>query len=241
MKERLQKVLAEAGTGSRRMCEKYILDGRIQVNKRTVTELGTKVDPLTDTIAFDGERVKLEKKLFFAFNKPRGVICSSTDTHNRKKAIDYFYGFNSRLYTVGRLDLNSEGLIFVTNDGAFANAVLHPRGKIPKTYLIQIDHHLTEKEIERLEKGIWFDGQKSLPAKVSQPILKVGKQFHVKITIFEGKKRQLRRMFEVIGFRVRRLKRTQIGCVTLGNLKPGHYRILKSNEINFFLNRGNSE
>jgi 23S rRNA pseudouridine2605 synthase len=235
MEERLQKVLAEAGVGSRRTCEEYILAGRIHVNNEVVTELGTKVDPSRDVIRFDGELIKRERKFYFALNKPKGFICSSDDAFHHKKVIDIFTGIPARLYTVGRLDLNSEGLIFVTNDGDFANAVLHPREKITKTYLLQISSPLESGEIEKLEKGVWFDGAKSLPAKVHLPIQKTGNRFQVKISIFEGRKRQLRRMFEVLGHRVRKLKRTEIGCVSLGKLRPGEYRELKKREIQFFL------
>ncbi|MFC1643492.1 pseudouridine synthase, partial [Chlamydiota bacterium] len=230
-----QKCLASSGVGSRRKCEEYIKQGRVQVNNIVIKELGTKIDSDIDQIKFDGQRIKQERKYYFALNKPKGFICSTQDSFGRKKTTDIFNNISARLYTVGRLDLNSEGLIFVTNDGDFSNAVLHPRKKINKTYLIVIDEELSEKQLNKIEKGVWFDGAKSLPAKVQKPIIRIGQKYQVKITIYEGRNRQLRKMFEILGHKVRKLTRVNIGCIKLGKLKTGEYRNLSDEEIECFM------
>ncbi|MFC1668636.1 pseudouridine synthase [Chlamydiota bacterium] len=235
MEKRLQKVLAEAGLGSRRKCEDYIKAGRIDVNKNTVKELGSCIDLDKDIVTIDGEKLTIQKKQYFAFNKPRGVVCSSSDTLRRPRVIDVFDTIDMRLFTVGRLDVESEGLIFVTNDGAFSHAVLHPRSKTKKTYLIQLDRLIRREDCEKIKKGIWFDGKRSLPAEITYPIKNISQKSQLKVTITEGRKRQLRRMFLFLGYRVKKLKRIKIGTVSLGRLKPGCYRKLSRNEINYFI------
>ena len=230
-KMRLQKYLALCGIASRRAAEKLITDGRVSVNGIVVTELGTKVSP-RDKIAFDGKIVSLdEKKIYIAVNKPVGYLSSASDDRGRKTVVDLVKDdFNERLYPVGRLDYDTEGLIFLTNDGDFTYAVTHPKHNINKTYEAIIRGRLTEDEVVSLCRGVDIDGFITSPAFLDILEEREGKSV-VQLTIHEGRNRQVRKMFEAVGHRVLKLKRISVGKVKLGNLKAGHWRELTEREI----------
>jgi len=221
--ERLHKFLAEAGVGSRRQCEEYIQTGRVSVDGRIVTELGLKVDPGRARIEFDGNPVRVERKIYFLFNKPRGVVCSNRDPRGRPRVVDYFARVQQRVFPVGRLDVDSEGLIIVTNDGTLCNLLTHPRYEVPKTYLAKVRGRLAGPAVEKLQKGVWLAEGKTQPAKVR--ILKRSVQSSaLEITLKEGKNREVRRVLARVGYPVSFLQRTQIGRMFLGALKPGQHR-----------------
>lgn len=228
---RLQKYLALCGIASRRSAEKLILDGKIVVNGKTVTELGTKVTS-KDKVAFMGKPVELkEQKVYLALNKPAGVLSSASDDRGRTTVVDLVKkSFSQRLYPVGRLDYDTEGLIFLTNDGDFTYSVTHPKHNINKTYEATIRGRLTDDETLILCRGVDIGGFVTSPALVDVIGEEAGKTT-VKITIHEGKNRQVRKMFETVGHRVLKLKRTSVGSVKLGNLKVGCWRELTEKEI----------
>ncbi len=228
---RLQKYLAEAGVASRRASENLITEGRVLVNGTTAT-LGMSVDPEKDTVLFDGKPVAAEKqKRVFLFYKPRGVVSTSDDPENRKTVQLYFSDVPERLYNVGRLDLNSEGLILMTNDGELAYHMTHPRYGVEKTYYTICDGKLTATEIAKLVNGVMLEEGMTAPAKVEyvRPTERGDTSFL--ITIHEGRNRQIRRMVEAVGHRTLRLKRERFGTLTLGELKPGQKRELTEQEI----------
>lgn len=230
--ERLQKILAGAGVASRRKCEELILSGKVQVNGETVTELGTRADPEVDEITVDGKSVGVEKKMYLVFNKPKGVITSASDPQGRKIVTDYLKGINERLYPVGRLDYDTEGLLLLTNDGHFAHLLTHPKHHVPKTYHATVKGVPHGSELDQLKKGIMLEDGMTAPAEVEyQDIDPEGKESTVSITIHEGRNRQVRRMFEAINHPVIRLKRISFGDLFLGNLKRGSYRHLTKEEI----------
>ena len=231
-KMRLQKYLALCGVASRRSAENLILDGRVSVNGVTVTELGTKVTR-KDKVAFDGKEVSYEtQKIYIAVNKPVGYLSSVSDDRGRKTVVDLVKNdFTERLYPVGRLDYDTEGLIFLSNDGDFTYAVTHPKHNVNKTYEAVLKGKLTEDEIFSLCKGVDIEGFVTSPALVDVIDERDGKSI-VNITIHEGKNRQVRKMFEAVGHRVLKLKRISVGKVKLGNLKPGQWRHLNEREIN---------
>lgn len=224
--------MAKAGIASRRQCEEVILAGRVSVNGQVVSRLGTRVDPGRDRILLDGEPVRFEEQVYLAFHKPKGMICSSRDTHGRPQVIDAVKHLDLRLYSVGRLDLDSEGLILLTNDGDFANRILHPREAIEKVYRVILDRPVQDEALNALREGIDLGDFRTSPARVRRMA-----DLEVEIVITEGKKRQVRRMFDALGFTVSRLIRTRIGPIRLDGLPPGQYRDLSKEEINL-LGRG---
>ncbi len=230
MEVRLQKLLADAGIASRRASEQVILEGRVIVNGKVVQTLGTKVDPLHDRVTVDGRPVKAKRKLYLAVNKPDGYICSSNDPESRKTVHDLLPKEWRNLHSVGRLDYNSEGLIFYTNDGEFALRLTHPRYGVRKKYMVTLKGEVTPEHIQSLKKGIFHDGD-VLKAEAGR-ILK-SNQSHslVELTLAEGKNREVRRMFESLGFEIERLQRVQIGPVKLGQLPRGKWRTLTEPEI----------
>lgn len=231
--ERLQKVLAQAGVASRRKCEEYIEAGRVQVNDQTVTTLGFKVDPSVDVIKVDGRIVGREPKVYFAFNKPKGVITSVEDKEGRTVVTDYLKGVKERVYPVGRLDYDSEGLLLLTNDGELAHLLTHPRHHVPKTYHVTVKGVPHGSLLDKLREGIELEDGKTAPADVEYVDIDPDKNTTVlSITIYEGRNRQVRRMFEAIRYPVVRLKRVQFGPLALGGLPRGKYRRLTAEEVN---------
>jgi pseudouridine synthase len=227
--ERLQKILAAAGYGSRRACEKYLIEGRVRVNGEIVS-LGAKANPDIDDITVDNEPVVSEKLVYFILNKPRGVISSLNPQGNRKTVRD-FIPVPKRLYPVGRLDKHSEGLILLTNDGELTDLLTHPRYGHEKEYEIHIAGHPKDEQFDSWRRGVILDGKKTASAKVR--IIKRGAAgTWVKVVMREGRKHQIRRIAQVSGMRVKRLRRVRMGTLRLGNLLPGEWRKLKLNEIN---------
>lgn len=230
MEVRLQKFLADAGIASRRSSEEIIREGRVTVNGHTVTALGSKVDPVHDAVKVDGRLIKSKRKLYLAVNKPAGFICSSNDPESRKTVHSLLPKEWSNLYSVGRLDYNSEGLIFYTNDGEFSLHLTHPRYGIPKKYLVTVKGEVTQEHIRAFEKGI-FNEDEVLRAEKGR-LLKTNKSHSmVELILTEGKNREVRRMFETLGFEVERLQRVQIGPIKLGQLPRGKWRTLTEPEI----------
>ena len=227
---RLQKFLAEAGIGSRRRCEQLIQQGKISVNGQHVVRLGTKIDPQTDRVTLGTKPVAPQRKIYIALNKPAGVLCTSRDTHGRKRVLDLLPPSLPRLYTVGRLDRDTEGLLFLTNDGSFSLRLTHPRFKMPKTYLVEVEGELKSEQIARLLDGVDSEDQRLRAEKVFQ-VLRRGAHTVLRLVIREGKKRQIRRMMAAVGHPVVRLIRLSVSSVNLGDLKTGQWRYLTDEEV----------
>ena len=231
---RLQKFLAEAGVASRRAGEQMILAGRVAVNGKTVSELGTRVDPLHDQVAVDGKPARAKRKLYVALNKPRGLLCSRKDELERPTIYDLLPKEWGHLHTVGRLDYNSEGLIFLTNDGEFSLRLTHPRYGVRKKYVATVEGRVEGEVLGRFTQGVWHLGEK-LKAERARLVASGQKLSVVELELAEGKNREVRRLFESQGLAVRRLVRTQIGKIKLGELKPGRWRTLTQTEIKTLL------
>jgi 23S rRNA pseudouridine2605 synthase len=222
MQQRLQKILAHAGIASRRECEEIIAAGRVTVNGKIITELGSKADTETDDIRCDGEPVKAEKLVYFLLNKPAGVLCTNEKTFGQKRVVDLFPGIAQRLYTVGRLDGESTGLLIVTNDGELANRIAHPRYEVDKTYAVAVKGWLEGPALDKVQKGVWLAEGRTGRARVR--ILKRTRQMTLlEITIHEGKNREIRRVFARVGHPVASLRRIQIGGLFLGKLREGQW------------------
>lgn len=231
---RLQKFLADAGVASRRTGEQFILDGRVEVNGQVVRLLGTKVDPLHDKVRVDGKPIRAKRRLYIALNKPRGCVCSRKDEFDRPTIYELLPREWGNLYSVGRLDYDTEGLIFLTNDGQFALRLTHPRYEVIKKYVATVDGRVEQEMLENLVRGVFHEGEK-LKAHKAQ-LVSAGKSASVaELELTEGKKREVRRMFESQGSTVKRLQRVQIGKIKLGELKPGKWRALTEAEINSLL------
>jgi 23S rRNA pseudouridine2605 synthase len=230
MEKRVQKILAEAGIASRRAAEEMIVEGRVTVNGK-VAVLGMKADPAKDHIKVNGKLIsRSEPKIYLIFHKPRSVVTSLRDPEGRPTVRDYLKGIKYRVYPVGRLDYDSEGLLLLTNDGELASEILHPSRKIPKTYAVKVKGVPEDSGLEKLRKGIRLEDGMTAPAKVIR-IGVTANNTWIEMTIHEGKKRQIRRMCEAIGHPVQKLKRTRIDGISLGELKPGEFRYMSSSEI----------
>jgi 23S rRNA pseudouridine2605 synthase len=226
---RLQRCLAAAGLGSRRHCEEYITEGRVTVDGKVAT-LGMQVDPQTQKIAFDGEVLRQERKKYYALNKPTGFICSHRDPSGRRQVTELFPDHGPRLFTVGRLDENSEGLLIVTNDGTLANKLAHPRYRIDRVYHVQVAGHPTRETLKDLERGLFFDGGK-FKCESARPLKKQGKSTYLELRLREGRNREIRRLMARVGHKVMKLKRVGFGPVKLGRLKTGEFRVLRAGEV----------
>lgn len=228
--ERLQKVLAGAGFGSRRACEELILAGRVTVDKDIVTELGTRVAPATQKIFVDGDRIRLERKRYFLLCKPKGVVCTAFDPANRTKAIDLLPKDYGRLFTVGRLDENSEGLLLVTNDGDLAEKLAHPRYQVERKYRVLVAGQPTGKVLEELKEGHYFTEGKFRVRDVRR-LMGKGQSTVLELTLTEGQNREIRRLLARVGHKVMALMRIAFGPLALGNLQPGGFRELTPQEV----------
>ncbi|WP_349407613.1 pseudouridine synthase [Pseudalkalibacillus sp. SCS-8] len=229
--ERLQKVIAQAGVTSRRKAEKLIQDGQVKVNGETITELGTKVSP-SDEIEVNGVPIDKEEPVYFLFYKPTGVISSVNDEKGRKVVTDFFPEIEQRLFPVGRLDYDTSGLIIMTNDGDFANVLMHPKFEIDKRYIAKVKGIPSKRELRNLAHGIELDDGKTAPAKVKLKSLDKKKQTAIiELTIHEGRNRQVRRMFEALGYPVEKLKREGYGYLDLKGLNAGEHRPLTPHEV----------
>lgn len=231
---RLQKFLAEAGVASRRAGERIILEGRVSVNGKTVTELGTKVDPAQDRVSVDGRSLKAKRKLYLALNKPPGYICTRRDPESRQIISELLPAEWSHLFPVGRLDCASEGLIFLTNDGDFSLKLTHPRYGVRKKYRVTIEGRVDEEFAQRLVKGVSHEGE-MLKAERARILATGHASSLLEIDLAEGKNRELRRMLEVFGRPVIKLQRIQIGAIKLGELRVGRWRTLTDTEIKSLL------
>ena len=234
---RLQKVLAQAGIGSRRACEAMISDGRVEVNSEVVTEQGRRVDPERDVIRVDGARIPPPRRhLYLALNKPRGVVVTMDDPQGRRTVADLLAESarrslkRERLFHVGRLDADSEGLLILTNDGDFAHKLAHPSYEVPKTYIVEVTGVVSPQTLRRLRSGVTLDDVPVRPTSV-KIVSSAGEKTILKITLQEGRNRVVRRTMEAVGHPVRRLSRIGIGLVRLGNLQVGEYRELTREEL----------
>lgn len=228
--ERLQKVMARAGVASRRKSEEIIRAGRVKVNGEVVTVLGTKVDPEKDRIEVDGREISLERKVYFLLNKPCGYITTVDDPYGRKTVLDLLPDISQRIYPVGRLDMDSEGLLLFTNDGDLTYRLTHPGHEVEKEYFVQVEGRVTEKEVRQLEEGVELEDGLTAPARVRDLTVR-GQVSQFRISIHEGRNRQVRRMCEKLGHPVRRLVRERIAFLTLKGLPAGRFRKLSSDEV----------
>ena len=228
--ERLQKVIAASGLASRRKAEELIKEGKVKVNGKIITELGTKVSS-KDTIEVNNEIITMEEKEYYLLNKPRGIITSTKDEKGRKTVVD-LVNTTARIYPVGRLDYDTTGVLLLTNDGEFANILMHPKNKIEKVYLAKLSGIIKGEQVHQLEKGVKIDEGFVKASRVK--VRKVNKENNtsmVEITIHEGKNHQVKKMFESVGLLVEKLTRKRIGIFEVANLKSGEYRKLTPKEI----------
>ena len=228
---RINKYLANAGVASRRKVEEFIIQGKVQVNGLVITNLATDIKE-GDIVTIDGRNIQLEQKYeYYMLNKPKGYISTASDDRNRKTVVDLI-DTTARIYPVGRLDFESEGLLLLTNDGELTNKLTHPKHNISKTYLVNINSSIAEQELQKLRNGVVIDGYKLHKCIIS--VLESNKnETKMKITIFEGRNREIRKMFESINKKVVFLKRIMIEKLALGNLKRGEYRKLTNQEIEY--------
>ena len=229
--ERLQKYMASCGVASRRKCEEIIAEGRVKVNGVTVREAGLKIQPGKDRVTVDGrEIIPANKPVYIMLNKPVGYVSTVRDQFMRPTVLDLVKGVKGRIYPVGRLDYDSEGLILLTNDGNFAYGLTHPRHKVDKTYMVVVQGRPDRIEIDRIRSGVEIDGRMTSPADIRVESVQ-GNKTTFRVVIHEGRNRQVRRMFEAIGYTVVSLKRTGIGKLQLGTLAPGKWRSLEDREV----------
>jgi 23S rRNA pseudouridine2605 synthase len=238
--ERLQKTLAQAGIGSRRQCERIIAEGRVTVNDSKITEMGVQVDADRDEIRVDGARIKSARhKVYYLLNKPREYICSQADEFGRKRAVDLLGQVKERVYPVGRLDKDSQGLILFTNDGDFANRMTHPRYGVPKTYIVLVKGIVNPADMELMTKGMYLSDGK-MKAEDARIVRITYTETAIQISLREGRNREIRRMLAALNYRVKRLKRVSIGQLTDKNLAVGKYREVTVEELKA-LRKGNFE
>ena len=228
--ERLQKILANAGVASRRKAEELIIAGRVSVNGKTVTELGSKADVAVDKVKVDGRVLTAPKHhLYIALNKPKNVVTTVRDPEGRETVMKFFKGMHERIYPVGRLDYASEGLLLLTNDGDFANRLMSPASHVTKTYLVKANGGLTLEQEEQFRHGIPMHGRRTAPAGLK--LIRKGVNPWYEVRLVEGRQNQIRIMFKHFGRLVEKLKRVKIGFLDLGDLKPGAYRTLTNSEV----------
>ena len=235
---RLQRYLAMSGVASRRKSEELIADGRVRVNGAVADKPGTIVDPQHDRVELDGKAVRpVAEPVCYLLYKECGVVSTCNDPQGRRTVMDYFQGVRQRLYPVGRLDFDTEGLLLMTNDGALAYRLTHPKYEVEKTYEAVVRGKITPAQMQRLESGIEIEGKRTAPAHVEMLVMP-GERSTLHITIREGRNRQVRKMFAAIGHPVIRLKRDRFGSLTLGGLKPGQRRKLTPDEIQNLMDEG---
>jgi len=232
---RINKYLASCGVGSRRSVEQLIIDGKVKLNGKTVSDLGTVVRIENDTVMLDGKKVEpIARQQYIVLNKPKGCICSNKDEKGRKTVFDILGDFykDIRLFCVGRLDYDTEGLLILTTDGDLANKLMHPQFEIPKTYVLKIEGEISQVDLDKIKKGVTIDGVKTKKCRARVLEFEQGIS-RIEIVISEGRNRQVRKMFESINRDVIFLKRTAIGDIRLGGLYRGEYRDLKPMEIEY--------
>jgi 23S rRNA pseudouridine2605 synthase len=230
MSERLQKILSTAGVASRREAEKYISAGRVTVNGVVVSELGAKAEPGKDRIAVDGKELAFpERKLYVLLNKPVGYVTTMKDPQGRPVVVDLVKDLKERVYPVGRLDYNTEGLLLLTNDGEWANRLMHPRHEVEKEYLVRVRGAVAPEQLRKLGEGVELEDGTTAPAKAIL-LRETGSSTWISLSIHEGRYRQVRRMCEAVSLTVVRLKRIRYGTLELGHMKPGEHRLLTQEE-----------
>ncbi|MBI5560442.1 MAG: rRNA pseudouridine synthase [Deltaproteobacteria bacterium] len=228
---RLQKIIAQAGFASRRKAEEMILEGRVRVNRKVVDLLGTKADPEKDRVEVDGRAVLLRgPKVYILLNKPKGFISAVADPDKRPVVVDLLRKVKGKVFPVGRLDYDAEGVILLTNDGEFSNKLIHPRFSVPKKYLVKVRDVPDEKDLERLEKGVYLSDGKTLPAK-ARFVRKTEENSWIELIVTEGRNRLIKRMCMAIGHPVSKLKRVEFAGISLGRLKTGEWRYLTEKEV----------
>ncbi|MCE1229213.1 MAG: rRNA pseudouridine synthase [Firmicutes bacterium] len=227
--ERLQKILAHAGIASRRACEELILEGRVQVNGVTVTELGAKADPRRDEITVDLQPIHKEAPIYLLLNKPKGYVTTVKDEEGRPTVMALLHGISSRVYPVGRLDFQSEGLLLMTNDGELAQRLTSPDSHIPKVYLVKVHRMPKPETLEELRSGFRLEGRRLKPCGIE--IHERQENPWLKVTLTEGKNQQIRKMFAAVGHPVHKLRRVQFGPLEDPYLKPGEWRHLRPQEL----------
>ena len=232
---RINKYLAKCNLGSRRKVEEFILAGRVHVNGKKVTELAFQIDQETDKVKFDNKLLELpQETIYIMLNKPVNYLVTAKDDFDRKTVFDILPDFKTHLFSIGRLDYMSDGLLLLTNDGDFADKIIHPRNKLPKVYKVTIKGKLDKSALDKLRSGVVIDGKKTNSAIVHVNSNAENKSI-LKMTIFEGRKRQIRYMIKAVGSEVMQLRRLQIGDVKLGNLPIGMWRVLKPKEVESLL------
>src|SRR5262249_25592704 len=228
--ERLNKFLAHAGVGSRRQCDELIAGGHVRLDGQTVRDLGTRVDPDKQKVSVDGQSVRAERPVYWLVNKPRGYLCTNYDPAGRPRAVDLVPHVRQRVYTVGRLDEDSEGLLLLTNDGELANRLMHPRYGVEKTYVVQVAGTPSRDDLQQLLKGVWLsDGH--VHARRVKRLRHQGEATWLESVLGGGKTRGVRRMLARLGHKVMRLRRVALGRVHLGRLGIGKSRPLKVEEL----------
>jgi 23S rRNA pseudouridine2605 synthase len=227
MKQRIQKIISSAGICSRRKAEELIKAGKVLVNQKTAS-IGDQADPDTDKISLDGKNLKIENKVYFILNKPKGILVTASDPMQRNTifSLPSVKAIKERVFPIGRLDALSEGLLILTNDGEFANNIMHPRYNVEKTYQVRCEPKLTLKDKELIEKGIYIDNKKTLPAKIKEI-----KNNEFSITIHEGRNRIVRKMLESLNYKIYMLKRISIGPIELGDLEVGEIIKLRIDKV----------
>ena len=228
--QRLQKIIASAGLASRRAAEKLITQGRVRVNGKTVTTLGTKADPRRDRIEVDGKRITAEDLVYIILHKPRGYVSTLSDPQGRETVADLVQHVPARVHPVGRLDYATSGVLLMTNDGAFTQALLHPKKKVPKTYVIKLDADIDELDLEPWKHGMELEDGKTLPAE-ARLLRHEGDKTWIEVTLYEGRNQQIRRMAAAAGMMAMRLARTSFAGIDHDGLKPGEWRPLKVDEM----------
>ena len=227
---RLQKFLADAGIASRREGERLIQAGRVEVNGRVVTALGVRVEPERDQVRVDGRRVRsVERRAYYLLNKPKGTITSVSDPEGRPTVVELLQGVRERVFPVGRLDWSSEGLLILTNDGDLAYRLTHPANHVAKVYRVKVKGSVEEDDLRALRRGLILDGRRTLPARVER--ISGQANSWLEVTLYEGRKNQIRRMLDRLGHRVQKLKRIAIGPIRDRALKPGEWRRMTTDEI----------
>jgi 23S rRNA pseudouridine2605 synthase len=230
-KKRLQTVISGAGVTSRRKAAELIEEGRVRVGGKVIKEKGFRVDPAKERITVDEEKLTVQpQKYYFAFNKPKGVVCTLSDRHARSKITDFFRDIKARLYPVGRLDKDSEGIIILTNDGDLAYKLSHPKFNKKKIYEVLLERECPHNEIKRIERGILLEGKRTAKCRI-MPLKKRNKGVPYKVEIHEGRKRQIRKMLAQAGNKVLSLKRTEFCGIPLGRLKPGEKKPLSRADL----------
>ena len=227
--DRLQKILAHAGVASRRACEELILEGHVQVNGVTITELGAKANPYRDEITVDFKPIQKEQPVYILMNKPKGYVTTVKDDQGRPTVMALLSGVSARVYPVGRLDFNSEGLLLLTNDGALAQRLTAPEFHVPKVYLVKIHRNPRPETLDELRGGFRLDGRKLKPCGIE--LHEKGDNPWMKVTLIEGKNQQIRKMFAAVGHPVSKLRRVQFGPLDDPYLKPGAWRHLNPQEL----------